>query len=208
VSLAIAALLAGCGSDDDETSAKSPEELKAALLTPADIPGSSVSTSPSTDADFATCFPGNPLGGKDFPGEVDGPDLELTEGQVQRQYSSGLRQATKDQAESFVTTFASEQGSQCVLNSFKSFISSDPSPPKLDPTRLTGKVADASVADDAAVLTISGNLTAGTQSIPIAIELLAFRKGSSVVLMSAGAVQGPAKPGEAVELAKKVAGRL
>jgi hypothetical protein len=214
VALAAAALLAGCGSDDESSSpttaatTKSPEALKAALLSPADVPGSTVSTSPGTDADLSACFPGNPLGGKDFPGEVEGPDLELTEGDVQRQYGSSLRQATEDQAKEFVSTFSSEKGSQCVLNSFKTAISSDPSPPKLDPSGLTGKVADASVADDGAVLTVSGNLTAGGQSVPIGVELLAFRKGSTVVLMSAGAVQGPAKRGQAVELAQKVAGRL
>lgn len=231
--LAALALLAGCGGGDSETSAstaagsgnttttaavtttvaattttRAAEALRAALLTPADVPGSVVSTSPPSDADFGACFPGNPIGAKAFPGEVEGPDLELTEGNVQRQYSSAARQGTADQARDFVTTFSSEQAVQCVVNAFKSFITSDPDPPKLDPSNLTGKAADAPVADDAGVLTVSGSLVAGTQSIPIGVELLVFRKGSTVVLVSAGAVQGPVVAGQAVELAQKVAGRL
>jgi len=214
------ALLAGCGDDGGSSSpsttaggaspsTKSADAIKAALLTPADVPGSTVSTSASSDdADFSACFPGNPLGGKAFPNEVEVPELELSDGAVQRQYSSGARQATEAQAREFVTTFGSESGSQCVLNAFKSFISNDPSPPQLDPSGLTAKVSDVPVADDGALLNISGNLTSGAQATPIAVDLLAFRKGGIVVLMSAGAVQGPLVPGQAVQLAQKIAGRL
>ena len=218
-------LLAGCGGDDETSSStttsqaaatsttvaatsttRSPDALKAALLTQADVPGSTVSTSPPSDADFSACFPGNPLGGKDFPNEVESPDLELTQGTVQRQYTSGARQATPDQARDFVTTFSSEPGSQCVLNAFKTFISSPPNP--LDASGLTAKVSSASIADAGGVLSISGNLKSGAESVPIAADLVAFRKGPIVVLLSVGSVQGPTAPGQAVELAQKIAGRL
>jgi hypothetical protein len=182
--------------------------VKDALLTAADVPGSTVSTSPSTDSDFSACFPGNPLGVKTDPNEVKGPNLELVDGNVQRQYGSSARAATPEQGTSFVTTFATQAGSACVLQAFKSSISGDPSTSKLDASALTGTGKAAEVADGGAVLTVAGNLVGPDGPIPVSIDLLAFRKGSTVILLSVGAVQGPPVPNQSIDLAQKIAGRL
>jgi hypothetical protein len=232
VSLTALALLAGCGGDKTSTvtaptattasgsgtttstapattaTTRGAAALKAALLTAADVPGSTVSTSTSTDSDFSGCFPGNPLGVKTDPNEVKGPDLELVDGTVQRQYGSSARGATTEQATAFVTTFATQAGSACVLQAFKSSITSDPTTSTLDPSGLTGSGKNAAVADGGAVLTVAGNLVGPDGPVPVSIDLLAFRKGSTVILLSVGAVQGPPVPNQSIELAQKIAGRL
>lgn len=232
MSLTALALLGGCASDKTSTvtaptvtttagsgtttstapattaTTKGAAAVKEALLTPADIPGSTVSTSPSSDSDFSGCFPGNPLGVKTDPNEVKGPDLELVDGTVQRQYGSSARAATTEQATAFVTTFGTQAGSACVLQAFKSSLANDPSTASLNPSGLMGSVKTAAVADGGAVLTVAGSLVGPDGPVPVSIDLLAFRKGSTVILLSAGAVLGAAVPNQSVELAQKVAGRL
>lgn len=216
VSLSALVLLAGCKADEAKVSSTSllatsttvsSAVLKAALLMPADVPGSTVSTTPPDDLDVSACFPGNPLGAKGDPAQVASPDLELTKGKTDLTYSSSARSATVEQATSFVTTFRSPAGSACVLSVVKSVIN-DPNPPKVDASGLTGTPSDAAVADGGALLAVRGNIKGRAGGFPVDAEMVAFRKGSVVVLLSAGALGGPKVPGQALALAQKIAGRL
>ena len=100
------------------TTNRSAASTKAALQA-SDVPGSTESPAAEGDTDVSACFPGNPFGAKVDPNEVDSPDLEITQGAVQRTYSSSARVGTPDQARAFVTTLASSEGSACVLKAFK-----------------------------------------------------------------------------------------
>lgn len=225
------ALLAGCGGGDTSSptpttaagsgttssvaatttvaatsTTRSADSLKAALLQPADVPGATAAAATDGDADLSACFPGNPLGAKTDPGEVDSPDLSLTQGSLERTYSSSARVATPEQAKSFVATFGSATGSSCVLEAFKATLAAPPNP--VDASGLTGKASSAAVADGGSMLAVSGTITAQGNPAPIAVELVVFQKGSVVVLLSAGAFGGALQPGQALELARTVAGRL
>lgn len=219
-SLLAIAYLGGCSSSDTQTSTtttlpptttttKTVASVKAALLTPADVPGST-GADPSLDSsDLSACFPGNPLGAKTDPNEAKGQDLSLSEPSgVEHQYGSSARQATPEQATAFVNTFASPSGSACALNAFKSGISSDPKGPKTDASGLSGTATTAAVGEGGAVLALSGNITVNGTTVPVAIDLVVFHKATVVVLVSAGTYGGPATAGQGVDLANKVAGRL
>lgn len=190
------------------TTEVSAADLKAALLTPDDLPGATVSTAPSSDFDLATCVQGNSFAVKTDPSEVKGPGLELADGDISRSYGSKARRGTPDQAKAFVTAFGSAAGSSCVLEAFKSRLSADPTPPKVDVSGLTGTAATAAVADGGSSLSIKGTISAGTQVVPVDTELLVFQRGALVVYVSAGASGGAKIPGQALELAQKIAGRL
>lgn len=197
------------------TVAKSPAALKAALLTPADVRGSKVAAptpGDDQDDDLSACFPGNPLGVKTDPNEVASPSLELTQSRIERTYDSAARQGTPEQAAMFVATVLSPAGSPCLLNSFKTAITdggrADPNPVTIDASGLTATSTDVAVADGGAVLTTKGVLKVAGKRIPLTGETLFFRKGGVLVLVDVGAIGGSTAPGEAVELARKVAGRL
>lgn len=177
-------------------------------MTPADVPASTPLPPTPGDVDLSSCLPGNPLGVRIDPNEVAGPDLEVVQGTVTREYSSAARQATPEQASAFVANLATAAGSACAVNVLKASVSSDPPPPKVDPAGLTGAVTPLAIGDGAALLALTGNLTVDVTPTPTGVELLAFRKGSVVVIVSAVAMQGPTIAGQTVELALKVAGRL
>jgi len=223
-SFAALVALAGCSSGTSSTTSttaasttalpattsttKSAAAITAALLVAADVPGATSSPPSPDSSDVSACFPGNPLGSKTDPNEVKGPDLQLTEGGMQRNYGSSARQATPKEAADFIATFASPSGSACALNAFKTSITNDPKPPKVDASGLAGTVTTAAVGDGGAVLTLTGNLMSEGNMIPAAVDLLFFHKGSVVVAVSTATFGGPNLPGQAVELANKVNGRL
>ncbi len=214
------AALVGCGNDDDQASApittlpattsttRSADALRAALLSPADVPGAKASTPSPDDLDLSACFPGNPLGAKTDPGEIDSPDLELTQGAVERSYSSSARQATQEQAAAFVATFLSPAGSECVLNAIKVEIAGGRTDSQIDLSGLKGSASKAAVGDAGGTLAVRGLLRSGARSAGAEADLLVFHKGPVVVLLLAGAINGPVVPNQAVELGQKIAGRL
>lgn len=216
------AFLGGCSSGDSAATTttavtqpattvttKPVAALQAALLSPADVPGST-GTPPGPDmSDLSACFPGNPLGAKTDPNEAKGQDLSLADPSgVQRQYSASARQGTTEQATAFVTTFASPTGSACAVNAFKAAFSNDPKPPKLDASGLSGTATTAAVADGGTLLTLTGNLTADGTPVPAGVDLVVFHRGPIVVLLSVATIGGPNVTGQAVELANTMAGRL
>lgn len=224
-SLAALALLAGCRGDGTPSSGAtttsrgattttvavrspplSPEALKATLLQPTDVPGTTATAPEQQDADLSACFPGNPLGAKTDPTEADGPELNRIEGDVRRNYSSTTRVAAPDQVKAFVTTFGSASGAACVVNAIKAVLGAPPNP--VDVSGLTGQVAPAAVGDGGAQLAITGNVVAQGKTIPLTFDVLVFSKGSSVVFLYVGALGGPPLPGQTLELAGKIAGRF
>jgi len=190
------------------TSPRSAASLGAALLTAADVPGATPTPATPGDLDLSPCFPGNPLGARVDPSEVDGPDLELVQGRIQREYSSRARQSTPEQAAAFVATVGSPAGSACVLNALKASIGSDPPPPRIDAAGLAGVVTPVDIGEGAALVALNGSLTSDGAPTPAGFELLAFRKGPVVVVLLASAVQGPSLPGQAIGLALSIARRL
>ena len=218
LALAALALLAGCNdagfSPTTSTSApattkmtasttKFTEALKAALLTPADVPGATVVASPSEDFDLSACAPDNPFAARTDPTEVKNTGLELKDGAVNRQYSSKAREGTPEQAKALVAAFSAT----CVVDSFKKLLSLTP-PPSFDTSGLTGTAATAAVADGGGVVSIAGPLKKGRDEVSIVVDLLVFQKGSFVVFVSASAVDGPMVPGQSLELARKIESRL
>jgi len=191
------------------TTTLSPAVLKAALLGPADVPGSKVSTSPPSKddaANFNACFPGNP---NDVSNEVSGPDLELTQRLVGRSYGSSVQTGTPGEAAAFVTTFASPAGAACVLAATKKSIADDPTPPKADGSSLTASTKAVAIADGGAVMTQKGNLVFDDKKVvAVEVELVTFRKGGVVVVVDVEAFMGPLVPGQGVALAQKIASRL
>ena len=188
------------------TTTRSAASIKAALLQASDVPGSTESPAAEGDTDLSACFPGNPFGAKVDPSEVDSPDLEITQGAVQRTYSSSARVGTPDQAKAFVTTFASPEGFTCVLNAFKADLAAPPD--AIDASRVTGKPSTVSVGDGGTLLPLTGPITAGGRSSTLSVDLLVFSKGPVVVFMTAGAFGGPVVAGQSLELAKKIDSRL
>ena len=226
-SLTAILLLVGCGGDDSPsspgttvttagatttttlaatTTTRSAASIKAALLQASDVPGSTESPAAEGDADLSACFPGNPFGAKEDPNEVDSPDLEITQGAVQRTYSSSARVGTPDQAKAFVTTFASPEASTCILNAFRADFAAPPD--AIDASRVTGKPSAVAVGDGGTLLPLTGPITAGGRSSTLSVDLLVFSKGPVVVFMTVGAFGGPVVAGQSLELAKKIAGRL
>jgi len=222
-SLTALLLLGGCGGDDSEsassttvgattttvavtTTTRSAGSLRAALLRASDVPGSTESPSEEGDADLRACFPGNPLGIPKDPKTVSSPDLDLTDGDIRRNFTSSARAATPQQAEDYVTTFGSRAGSACVLEAFKADLAAPPDP--VDASDLTGRPSSVAVGDKGSLVTITGSLAAGTETVPLNVELLVFHKDEVVVFLTAAAFAGPLVPGQGLELAEKVAGRL
>lgn len=220
-----AAVLGGCsggGSSPSPTTAPTPgsgapataapappvDTLKGALLVPDDVPGSRPAASQAKDFDYSACFPGNPLGAVSYPGEVESTDLEVLQGGVRRTFSSAVRPATAEQATEFLATLSSAAGSACVVDALKKGIAGGGPTPAVDASSLTGTASTADVADGASVLSIGGNLTTATATVPAAFNLVFFRKGSLLGVVTVGGVGGPGVPDQAVELAQKVASRL
>lgn len=211
------ALLGGCGGEPEPPppqaatvttppTVRALAAVKAALLSPADIPGSKpVANAGKTDV--STCFPDNPLGMPSNPFEVVGPDLSLVQGKVERTYGSSATQAGPKQAAAYVATFASPTGSACLINVIKTAIAGRQGS-KTDASALTGTVKPAAVGEAGALLSVRGNLKVSGASVPLAFDLLTFHVGSLMVLVSASALRGPAVANQAVDLGKKVASRL
>ncbi len=187
---------------------KPPEVLKAALLTPADVPGTTASPAVPEADDPTACFPGNPLAVKTDPSEVLGADLEVNQGGNVRGYGSSYRQATPERASAYVAAFATPAGSACRLGTFKASLNADPEPPKVDASGLTGSAVPVDVADGGAVLTVAGDVISQDGPMSVGFELLVFRKGGAVFFLKAEASRGPVVPGQSVELARKMASRL
>ena len=186
----------------------SPDVVKAALLTTADVPGSQIGLSAQQNFDFSTCFPDSPFATRADPTEVKYPGLQLTEGTVNRQYGSKFRQGTPLQAKAFVTAVASPAGSACMVDAFKRSVNEETSTPKIDASALSGTGSSVAVADGGGLLSVSGQLKVGTDALFTEADLLVFQKGGVVVYVSASGIGGPKVPGQAVELAQKIAGRL
>lgn len=214
--LAVAAL-AGCGGDEEpKVSATSvapvtattrpAAALRAALLSAPDLPGATESTASPDDLDLAACFPGNPLGAKADPNEVDSPDFDLTQRGVERSYSSSARQATPEQASAFVAALLTPAGTECVLNAIKAAINEEP--PAADVSGLKATATKAAVGDGGATVAVRGVIKGEGRSARIEADMVAFAKGPVVVLITASAIDGAVVPDQGVELAQKVAGRL
>lgn len=189
----------------------SPERLRAALLVAGDVPGSKPtpdSADPADVVDLSACFPGNPMGARSVPNEVQTPDLALIEGRVERNYTSAAWQGPPDQARAYVETFSSSAGSICVLNEFKSFLTAGSAGAEADSFGLSGTVTNVAIGDRGALLPISGGFRNGKTSVQLGFDLLVFQKGPVLVFLIAGSFQGPTTPGQAVELARKIFGRL
>lgn len=231
--LTVLVILGGCGSDSPSsapsksaaaptattvatttTTLKPPGAIKAALLTPTDVRGAKVAAPlpDSEDDELSACFPGNPIGARGDPNEVMGPDLELTQGRIDRTYGSVASQATPEQAASYVATIISPAGSACLLDLFKRAITAearaDPNPVPLDASGMTATSSAVAVADGGASFTINGLVKGAGKPFRLSVEAVTFRKGGVVVVVDVGAIGGTTVPGQALELARKVAGRL
>lgn len=236
VPLVAVAVLGGCGGDEkpspaatttsapatttttstipvSTTLALSPEEakavqgLKAALLAPADIPGSTTLTQFPPDLDFSACFPGNPLGVQTDPAEVKGERLVVKAGDVQHQYGSKVRRGTAEQVKDFVSTLASPTGSACAFDVYKARASSA-APTRPDVSGVTSTASAVKVGEGGALLAISGPITIGSSSTQVGVDLLVFQKGPRLVFVTISAIGGPTVPGQVQELAQKIATRL
>lgn len=172
----------------------------------ADLPGSARAPA-AKETDIGSCFPGNPVAAKGNPNQAVGPTLRIVQGRVQRTYSSSATDAGPKQAADYVATFSSPAGSACLINAIKTAIGSRAGP-KTDAAGLTGSVKPLAVADGGAVLAVRGNLKVNGSPLPAAVELVVFRKGQVVVLVSAGAIGGPIVANQAADLARRLAGRL
>ena len=180
--------------------------LRGALLTAADVPGAA--PGPMEKAtDVSSCFPGNPVGARNNPNEVAVPTLGIVQGRLQRTYRSSAIGAGPEQASGYVATFASPAGTACLINVIKAVIASR-SKAGVDPSGLSGAVKPVAVADGGALLTVKGNLRSKGASTPAAFDLLVFRKGNLVIVVSAIVLGGAPVPGQAQELAQKIAVRL
>lgn len=216
--LLTATLVAGCGSDPEPPpptttsspapplTAKAPASLLAALLTAADVPAAKPAAA-ARKTDFSACFPGNPLGLQNNPNEVVGPHLALVQGKVERTYGSSATQVGPRQAAAYVATFASPEGSACMVKAIKAALGSGPGE-TTDASGLTGSVKTASIAEGGAVLTVKGNLKVDGATVPLTFDLVTFHAGPLMVLVSTSSLRGPAVSGQAVELGKRIAGRL
>jgi hypothetical protein len=172
----------------------------------ADIPGSARAPA-AKETEIGACFPGNPVAAKGNPNQAVGPALAVASGKVQRTYSSSATDAGPKQAAAYVATFASPAGSACLVSAIKTAIGARAGA-KADAAGLTGGVKALAVADGGAILSVKGTLKVNGSSVPAAVDLVAFHKGQVVVLLSAGALGGGAVPGQAADLARRLAGRL
>jgi len=188
------------------TTAKNAAALRAALLTAADVPGT-IPGPAAKETDLGPCFAGNPVSVKSNPNEVVGPSLGIVQGRVRRSFESNATEAGPKQAAAYVATFSSPAGSACVIDAIKKAISSQ-SGPKADASGMAGSVKAVAIADGGAVLAVKGSVKVNGAPAPAALDLVVFRKGQVVVLVSAGAFGGTTTPNQAVELARKVNGRL
>lgn len=177
------------------------DALKAALLTPADVPGSTPLASAPLDIDLSTCFPDNPLGARTDPAEIKAPGLQLGEGANLRRYAVRVRRATVEQARSLVASWATPAASSCVTDAYKVGLNTAASG-KADVSGLTGTGSTAPVGDGGALISIVGVVP----PVQLGIDLLAFQKGSAVVFLSV--LGGSSDPALAIDLARKVDGRL
>jgi len=209
VALVVAAGCSGSGSSATTTTSSTVglDIKKVVLLTPADVPGSEIAVSAEQDFDFSTCFPGNRFATRTDQSELKYPGLQLTDGTVVRQYGSRHRRGTPEQAKAFVTGVASPAGSACMVDAFKRAVDAKPTTPKFDAAALTGGGASVAVADGGGLLSISGQLKVGEGAIFTEADLLVFSKGGAVVYVSASGLGGPKVPGQAAELAQKIAYR-
>jgi len=182
--------------------------LKAALLTPADVPGATLDPESSAGLDASACFPGNPLGARTYPDEVDSRDLEVIQGKLLRTFASNARPATPAQAKEFVQVSATPGGSACLISAIKAFLSSDPKPPKVDPSGLTGTATSEAIADGGAVLAVRGNLISQGRKLKVEADTVVFSKGAVLISVDTGAIDGSVVPGQALDLARRIAGRL
>jgi hypothetical protein len=222
-------VLSGCGGDDDPSAAptttspvttaaqtsttagppttfatRSADALKAALLTPADVPGSKALTGLPADVDLSSCVPNNPLAAKSDPNEVKAPGIQNIDAGGQRRYVVKVRQASPEQAKAFVATWATPAGSACITEVHKAGLKSTSA--KADVSGLKGSGTTASVGDAGAVVTITGRVTGDGAPADVKIDLLVFQKGAAVVFLSV--LGGPSGGAETLDLARKVAGRL
>jgi len=180
--------------------------LKVALLGAADLPGAVVGPA-GRKVDLTACFPGNPAGAAENQNQAIGPAVGIVQGRVQRTYTSRAVEVGPKQAAAFVATFASAAGSACVTTVIKTAISG-PLSPKVDSSGLSGTVKPAPIADAGAVLTVKGNLKVNGTSVPVASDVAVFHKGQVVVMVTANAAGGATVANQAVDLARKIAGRL
>lgn len=178
----------------------------AALLRLEDVPGSVPSPLTPGELDLSACFPDNPLGARAEPNQVTGLSLQRNDGTVVRQYRAWARQGPAEQAEALVATLASPSGSICVVDTYKRVLGQGVA--KVDTSGVTGTGKAAAVGDGGAVVGLGGQLTGDAPPVQIGLDLVVFHKGTVVVFLVAAALRGATVPGEALEVARKIDGRL
>jgi len=210
-------VLAGCGggggSSSDPTTvvtqattAPVNPAIQGALLGVADVPGTAPAPA-GRRLEVSACFPGNPAGALRNQNQVPGPTIGILQGRVQRSYTSRAVEAGPKQTAAYVATFASPAGAACVTGVIKAAISAQLGP-KVDSTGLTSTVKTVPIADAGAVLSVKGSLKVNGQSVPAGSDLVVFSKGQVAVMVLASAVGGGTVPGQAVDLTRRIAGRL
>lgn len=214
--LSAAILLTGCAGWESATKTPSTTTttipaaaLKAALLTQADLPGTTIDTEPSSGGqpDFAACFPDHPIAVEGHPSQVDGPDLEVVGKKVDRGYSSSVKQASPAEARAYVAALAAPGAATCMTDAIKTFFKDTPEA-DTDAAGLTGTTAVQAVGDGGAVYSIRGRLTSGGTKLRLESDTVVFYKGGLLVTVDAGAIGGAITPGQAGALAQRIAGRL
>ena len=183
---------------------KSADVLRAALLTPADIPGSRPLTGLPAEVDLSACVPNNPFAFKSDPNEIKAPGIRSGDGASERRYVVKVRQGTAEQAKGFVAALGTPAGSACVTEVYKAGVASVSS--RADVSALTGSATTAPVGETGTLVTITGKVTSEGQATDIRIDVLVFQKGAAVVFLSV--LGGPSGGTETLDLARKVDGRI
>lgn len=224
--LAATVLVSGCGAVDARsagpaatasitapTSSTLPpkDALEELLLTEADIAGSEApwsSTRTGGAIDGPACDALGPLARTPDPNHVLGPELRLTLGRAERFYSSEATTGPPEQVAAFVSAFAADAGTTCARNILGTIQQEFPGLSVVNPEAEATRV---NIADGGTLVTAKGQLLGGrgtTGPVPMGMDIVVFRRGGVLVIVSTIVFFTETVPGDTSELARKIARRL
>ena len=191
------------------TTAPSAVALKGALLKDVDIPGSKEvpiwdqgESQQLENAASCAAFAAEEEAAE--LNEVEGADLELMMGQTRHMYGSTAMLGSVEEMRASVAAFGDQAAATCLRDMFRSGLESA----GLRVLGMTAEATSIEIADGAGLVSVKGSLLVGPREALVGAELLAFRRGTVLVIVSAISFDGDSVGGVAESLARKIEARL
>ncbi len=226
--VAAVALLVGCGGGDDDSAPPEGTAAPAAtptpeqdreragriVLTAADLPGYTESTSPEEDDEeidraFAGCVQNDPVLTAEEPTDprtVEGKDFDKSE--EQSVSSKATIAETEEQAQAALTQLRNQTVLECLEGAVRRELGASLGPEVTLQSINVSALPVATVGDETVGIRIAATLAAQGQTARVTSDVTVMRRGRAVAFLSTNGVGTPFSNSERDALAQRMAERM